>query len=167
VFPTEAVLIGDDHVPEIPLFDVVGKVGAALFWHKGVCCVNVGTTEGFTTMFIVAFAAHKPVVGVNVYVLVPGVVVLIGPDHVPVIPLLDVEDNIGAVAFWQSGEICVNCGVEELFTTTLIVAFDAHCPDVGVKVYVVIPAVDVLIGADHVPAIPLLDVVAKVGAVAF
>jgi len=66
VFPTEAVLIGDDQVPEIPLLDVVGKVGAALFWHKGVCCVNVGTTEGFTTMFIVLFAAHNPVVGVNV-----------------------------------------------------------------------------------------------------
>jgi hypothetical protein len=48
-----------------------------------------------------------------------------------------------------------------------MVVFDAHCPDVGVKVYVVVPTVDVLIGADHEPVIPLFDVVCKVGAVAF
>ena len=66
MFPTEAVVIGDDHVPEIPLLDVVGKVGAALFWHKGVCCVNDGDAEGFTTMFMVELEAHTPAVGVNV-----------------------------------------------------------------------------------------------------
>jgi hypothetical protein len=29
--PKVAVLIGDDHVPVIPLFDVVGKAGAGAF----------------------------------------------------------------------------------------------------------------------------------------
>ena len=92
-------MIGPDHVPVIPLFDVVGKLGAVLFWHKGVCCVNVGEAALFTTILIVVFAAHNPVVGVKVYVVVPGVVVLIGADQVPVIPLFDVVERTGAVLF--------------------------------------------------------------------
>jgi hypothetical protein len=48
---------------------------------------------------MVALVAHCPVVGVNVYVDVPKVAVLIGDDHEPVIPLLDVVGNVGAVLF--------------------------------------------------------------------
>ena len=50
-------------------------------------------------MSIVAFDAQSPVVGVNVYVVVPAVDVPIGADHVPEIPLLEVKGNEGAVAF--------------------------------------------------------------------
>ena len=46
------------------------------------------------------------------------------------------------------------------------VAVIAHCPVDGVKVYVVVPAVAVLIVAGlHVPVIPLFDVVGRTGAV--
>ena len=48
---------------------------------------------------IVAVDAHVPTDGVNVYVLVPAVPVLIGEDHVPVMPLVDVVDKVGAVVF--------------------------------------------------------------------
>ena len=48
------------------------------------------------------------------------------------------------------------------------VAVIAHCPVDGVKVYVVVPAVAVLIVAGlHVPVIPLFDVVGRTGAVLF
>ena len=54
--------------------------------------------------------------------------------HVPVMPLFDVAGNVGAVAFWHSGPICVNVGVicEEITTSIVVVA--AHCPAFGVKV---------------------------------
>jgi len=45
-------------------------------------------------------------------VVVPAVVVLIvAGDHVPVIPLVDVVDNAGAVLFRQSGPIAAKAGV--------------------------------------------------------
>ena len=99
VVPIVAVLIGPDHVPVMPLFEVVGKVGAALFSHKGVTWVNTGEAAAFTTISNVVFAAHKPVVGVKVYVVVPGVDVVIGADQVPVIPFVDVVERTGAVLF--------------------------------------------------------------------
>ena len=44
----------------------------------------------------------------------------------------------------------------------------AHCPPAGVNVYVVVPAVAVLIVAGlHVPVMPLLEVVGRTGAVLF
>jgi hypothetical protein len=61
--------------------------------------VKAGALKGFTVMSIVAFDAQSPVVGVNVYVVVPAVDVPIGADHVPEIPLLEVKGNEGAVAF--------------------------------------------------------------------
>jgi len=43
----------------------------------------------------------------------------------------------------------------------------AHCPASGVKVYVVVPSLAVLITAgDHVPVMPFREVVAKVAGVA-
>ena len=54
--------------------------------------------------------------------------------HVPVIPLLDVVGNTGAVLFWHSGPICVNVGVTCVLTVTLSVAVAAHCPAFGVNV---------------------------------
>ena len=50
----------------------------------------------------------------------------------------------------------------------LRVATDAHCPADGVKVYVVVPAVEVLIVAGlHVPVIPFVEVMGKVGGAEF
>ena len=54
--------------------------------------------------------------------------------HVPVIPLLDVVGNAGAVLFWHSGAIDVNdgviCGLIVMVNDALI----AHCPAAGVNV---------------------------------
>ena len=55
-----------------------------------------------------------------------------------------------------------------LVTTIDMVVGAPHAPVVGVKVYVVVPAVLVLIVAGfHVPATPFVDVVGSTGAVLF
>jgi hypothetical protein len=60
---------------------------------------NVGVTCALITISIVAIVAQGSV-GVNVYVVVPRVVVLITAGlHVPANPLLDVPGNAGAVLF--------------------------------------------------------------------
>ena len=88
--------------------------------------------------------------------------------HVPVIPLVDDAGSAGAVLFWQSGPICVNVGVTWLVITTSIVATLPHWPAAGVKVYVVVPVVVVLIVAGlHVPVIPLVEDAGSAGAVLF
>ena len=47
-----------------------------------------------------ALIAHCPAAGVNVYVVGPAVAMLmVGGLHVPVMPLLDVAGNAGAVEF--------------------------------------------------------------------
>ena len=88
--------------------------------------------------------------------------------HVPLMPLLEVVGNAGAVLFWHNGPICVNVGVICELITTSIVAGIAHCPLAGVKVYVAVPITDVLITAGlHVPVTPLLEVPGNAGAAAF
>ena len=136
VVPIADVLItAGFQVPVIPLLEVVGKAGAALFWHKGPTCVNVGVTCKVITTSIVATVPHWLASGVNVYVVVPITDVLIVAGlHVPVIPLLDVVGNAGAALFWQSGPICVNVGVICEPITTFIVTLIAHIPALGVNV---------------------------------
>jgi hypothetical protein len=52
--------------------------------------------------------------------------------------------------------------------TTVSCAVVAHWPAAGVKVYVVVPAVAVLMVAGfHVPVIPFVEVVGSAGAAAF
>ena len=50
-----------------------------------------------------------------------------------------------------------------MFTVTIIVAVVAHCPAVGVKVYVVVAIL--LIAGDHVPVNPSIEVVGNAGIV--
>ena len=54
--------------------------------------------------------------------------------HVPVTPLLDVNGNVGAVLFWQSGPIAVNVGVSCGLIIMLSDAVVAHWPAAGVNV---------------------------------
>ena len=117
----------------------------------------------------VAMMAHCPAEGVKVYVVVPGVNVLIVAGlHVPVIPLVEVVGSAGGVLFWQSGPIAVNAGVICGSIVMINVAGIAHCPADGVKVYVVVVAIAVLIVAGlHVPVIPFVEVVGSAGAVEF
>ena len=44
-------------------------------------------------------------------VVVTTAVLIVAGDHVPVIPLVDVVDNAGAMLFWQSGPIAAKAGV--------------------------------------------------------
>jgi phage terminase large subunit len=55
-----------DHVPIIPLFEVVGNADKVAPEQIEFTCVNVGVTFGFTVIIIVAVVAHNPPVGVNV-----------------------------------------------------------------------------------------------------
>jgi len=67
VVPTaEALITAGLHVPLMPLFDVPGNAGAALFWHKGPICVNVGVICDVMITSIVVLAPHCPLFGVNV-----------------------------------------------------------------------------------------------------
>jgi len=83
--------------------------------------------------------------------------------QVPVIPSNDVVGNTGGVLppqieYW----FIPNDGVMFGFTVTVNVAGNAHWPAVGVKVYV--PEA-LLLTTDglHVPVIPFVDVVGKLG----
>jgi hypothetical protein len=78
-------------------------------------------------MLNVAVVAHSLAEGVNVYVIVPAVAVLIVAGlHVPVMPLLDVVGNAGGVEFWHSGPIAVNVGVTWALTVIVVVAVFEH-----------------------------------------
>ena len=84
----------------MPLFEVNGSTGATAFKHSGPICVNTGTICVAIAISMVVPLAHCPTFGVNVYVVVPVVEVLIVDGfQVPAIPLFDVPGNIGAVAF--------------------------------------------------------------------
>jgi hypothetical protein len=62
--------------------------------------VNIGVVDAFIVTSIVVVIAHWPVVGVNVYVVVPVLdVLMVAGFHVPVMPLVDVVGNAGAVEF--------------------------------------------------------------------
>src|ERR1044072_2819517 len=141
----------------MPLVEVVGNGASVAPEHIGPTAVNVGVILELTTMVMVAVVAHCPAVGVNVYVVV--VVLSKAGAHVPVIPLLEVVDNGASVAPEHIGPTAVNVGVTLELTTIVMVAVFAHCPAVGVNVYVVVVVLSKA-GA-HVPVIPLLEVVDK------
>ena len=77
-----------DHVPLIPLLDVVGNGFKEFPAQIGATDVNTGTTGWLTEIVILAVIAHCPADGVNVYVVVA--VLFRAGDHEPEMPLLDV-----------------------------------------------------------------------------
>jgi len=80
-----------------------------------------------------------------------------------VIPLSDVAGNIGATVPEQIGAIAAKVGVMIGFTVTVNVVVVAHCPASGVKIYVPLAALFKTAG-DHVPVMPLIEVVGNTGA---
>ena len=54
------------HVPDIPLFDVVGKAAKVAPEQIGATAVKVGVTCGLTVMVKVVVVAHCPAFGVKV-----------------------------------------------------------------------------------------------------
>ena len=84
--------------------------------------------------------------------------------QVPVIPLADVNGSAGATEFRQSEPNGLKVGVTFGVTVTSMVVDIAHCPVVGVKVYV--PLVVLLTTAgDQIPVMPFVDVDGSTGAV--
>jgi hypothetical protein len=81
--------------------------------------------------------------------------------HVPLIPFVDVFGKAGIAAPEQYGPNAVKVGVVVGLTVIVIVALLAHCPAVGVNVYVVV--VVLLIAGLHVPVIPFVDVAGNAG----
>ena len=78
-------------------------------------------------------------------------------DHVPVIPSFEVVGKAASVAPEHIGATAANVGVMFGLTVIVSVVVVAHCPAVGVKVYVVVAVL--LRAGDQVPVIPLFDVV--------
>lgn len=132
--------------------------------------LNVVVGAGVTVTLSVAVVAHNVALGVNVYVAVPAVLLIVEGLHVPANPSLEVAGNVGGVVPAQKGAIAVNVGVTFCTTLTLTVTgvAETHCPALGVNVLIFVPVVAVLIEAGlHVPVTPFDDVVGKTGATAF
>jgi uncharacterized membrane protein (DUF485 family) len=53
-------LIAGDHVPVIPLFDVVGNADKLTPEQIDDTCVNVGVVFGVTVIVMAAVVAHNP-----------------------------------------------------------------------------------------------------------
>jgi hypothetical protein len=85
-------------------------------------------------------------------------------DHVPVIPLVDVNGNMGAAEPSHIGATAAKIGVTLGVTVTSNVVGAAHWPAVGVKVYVPL-AVLLTTAGDQVPVMPFVDVNDNTGAV--
>ena len=151
----DVLFIAGDHVPVIPLFEVVGKADKVDPEQIVATCVNVGASFGVTSIVIVAGVAHWPNAGIKVYTVVE--VLLIAGAQIPVIPLFDIVGNAGKVDPEQIAATCVNVGIVFGFTITVIIAVVAHWLDVGKKVYVVVNVL--FIAGDQVPIILLLEVV--------
>ncbi len=82
------------------------------------------------------------------YVVVPVFVVLmVAGLQVPVIAglLLELAGNVGGVEFRHNGPILVKEGVISEFTVIFMVVLLPHWPGFGLKVYVVVPVLVVLI----------------------
>ena len=127
------------HVPVILLVDVVGNVGTVppAQTESDVPKLNVGVMFGLTVTVNVAVVAHCPAVGVNVYEPEFWLSTTAG-FHVPLIPFVDELGKTGTDPPSQIDRDVpkLNVGVMFGVTVTVKVVAVAHCPDVGVKVYV-------------------------------
>ena len=80
------------------------------------------------------------------------------------IPLVEVVGSGASVAPEQIGATAVNVGVTFGLTVIVNVVVVAHCPAVGVKVYVVVAVL--FKAGDQLPVIPLFEVVGSADKVA-
>jgi hypothetical protein len=121
-----------DHVPLIPLVDVVGNGASASPEQIAATAAKVGVINGLTVMVKVVVIAHCPAVGVNVYVVVA--VLLSAGAQVPLIPLVEVVGNGASASPEQIAATAAKVGVINGFTVMVKVVVVAHCPAVGVNV---------------------------------
>ncbi len=73
----------------------IGRMGSTL------TVAGLAHPQLFMVIIMVAFSAHWSALGVNVYVIVPGVEVSIGPFQVPVMLFEDVVGNTSGVSSTQ------------------------------------------------------------------
>ena len=92
----------------------------------------IGSGSEFTVTVICAVVAHKPAVGVNVYVVVAAL--FKAGDQVPVTPLLEVVGKADKLPPEQIGATWVKVGTVLGVTVMVICAVVAHKPAVGVNV---------------------------------
>ena len=59
------LIVAGLHVPGMPLVDIAGNAGAALFWQSCAICVNAGIAAGLMVTLKVVVVAHCDA-GVNV-----------------------------------------------------------------------------------------------------
>ena len=120
------------HVPVIPSSDIKGRVGAVAPEQIVVITEKVGITTGLTMTVRCKVFAHRPAVGVKVYVPV-AVLLTVAGLQVPVIPSFDVRGRTGGVAPAQIAVITEKVGVTTGLTVMVRVWVVAHCPASGVK----------------------------------
>ena len=124
-------------VPVSPFVEVDGKTGGSEYSFNGPIGAKFGVTCGDVVIVSVKTVAFCPASGVNVYMVVPTLAVLIVAGlHVPVIAGIFVElvGNTGGMLFWQSGPIALKVGVIVSGTSITMVMLVAHCPASGVNV---------------------------------
>lgn len=80
-------------------------------------------------------------------------------DQLPIIPFKEVVGNAANAAPEQIGATAVNAGETVGFTLMTSVVVVAHCPEFGVKVYVVVWVLSR--AGDQLPVIPLSEVDGK------
>jgi hypothetical protein len=160
VYVVVAVLFkAGDQAPVIPLLEVVGSADKVPPSQIGATALNVGVIFGLTVMTNAVVVAHKPAVGVNVYVVVA--VLLRAGVQEPVIPLLEVVGSADKVSPEQIGATAANVGVIFGLTVTVYVAVVAHWPIPGVNVYVPLAVLLTTAGL-QVPVMPFDDRAGKV-----
>ena len=124
-------------MPLIPLVDVVDKTGTVPPVHieRVEAKSKTGIMLDVTVTVNVVGIAHCPAVGVKVYTPEFWLLTTAG-FQVPLIPLVDVIGNTGAVAPAQIVKLVpkLNVGVRIGLTVTVNVDTVAHKPAVGVKV---------------------------------
>ena len=94
-----------------------------------------------------------------------AVLLIVEGNHVPEMLFKEVIGKLGAAVPLQKAGIWAKVGVVCVVTVVVKVAVVAHCPALGVKVYVPL-AVLLIVEGNHVPIIPLLDVAGNTGATA-
>ena len=98
------LLMAGDHVPSIPLVDVVGKLNVPPSQIAGIGS-NSGTTLSLIVISITVGIPHG-LSGVNVYGVVPGVVTsIVDGDQLPENPLSEIVGNEGGGTPEQNGPI--------------------------------------------------------------
>jgi len=129
--------VEEDHVPVIPLSEVVGNVGTGdpAQMVSDEPKPNVGAMFGFTVTLKLVLFAHCPLDDVKVYIA-EAVLLTIEELQVPAIPLVDVDGRTGTLAPEQMVRDVpkAKMGVAFGVTVTFIITGIPHWLGLGVNV---------------------------------